>query len=120
MRLKKSGSILESTKPVKLNETEDKIIIGTSNGLFGDKTTIPILEIEELKEDIEKLTVRDGLNEKTMEEKWICALVESQKKSCWGRQYNASKTYKLKASSLEDHALWFKGLKELRPRSKKK
>ena len=39
MRLKKSGSILESTKPVRLSETEDKIIIGTRSGLFGDKTT---------------------------------------------------------------------------------
>ena len=39
MRLKKSGSILESTKPVRLNETGDKIIIGTRSGLFGDKLT---------------------------------------------------------------------------------
>ena len=38
MRLKKSGSILESIKPVRLNETEDKIIIGSRSGLFGDKT----------------------------------------------------------------------------------
>lgn len=55
-----------------------------------------------------------------MEEKWICALVESQKKSCWGRQYHSSKTYKLKAESLQDHAMWYKGLIELRHRSQKK
>ena len=39
MRLKKSGSILEGVKPVKLNATGDKIIIGTRGGLFGDKLT---------------------------------------------------------------------------------
>ena len=40
--------------------------------------------------------------------------------SCWGRQYHSSKTYKLKAESLQDHAMWYKGLMELRHRSQKK
>ena len=43
MRLKKSGSILESTKPVRLSESEDKIVIGTRSGLFGDKTCSKIM-----------------------------------------------------------------------------
>merc|ERR1712168_10199 len=120
MRLKKSGSILESTKPVRLSETEDKIVIGTRSGLFGDKTCIPIEEIEELKEDVEQRTIHDGANKTLTEEKWISALVESQKKSCWGRRYQASKTYKLKAENLADHATWLQGLTDLRYRSQRK
>ena len=40
--------------------------------------------------------------------------------SCWGRTYQSSKTYLLKAENLEDHGLWLKGLTELRYRSQSK
>ena len=41
-------------------------------------------------------------------------------RSCFGRRYHATKTYKLKAENMTDHALWLHGLMELRHRSQAK